>query len=86
VSRPATPRPTFASLKTGAELAGLTAPASAKDLSAFVVGATVKHAHYGLGSIKEVSGLGAGKRVKVRFGQGDKTFIVEKAPLEVVKK
>ncbi len=46
----------------------------------------MKHTVYGLGAIKEVSGLGAGKRVKVRFGSGEKTFIVEKAPLEVVKK
>jgi DNA helicase-2/ATP-dependent DNA helicase PcrA len=85
--RPSTPRPTFASLKTGAELAGLTSPPTgAKDLNAFVVGATVKHAMYGLGSIQEVSGLGPGKRVKVRFGSGDRTFIIEKAPIEVVKK
>lgn len=86
--RPAMPKPTFASLKTGAELAGLASavPTGPKDLNAFVVGATVKHAMYGLGAIKEVSGLGAGKRVKVRFGSGEKTFIVEKAPLEVVKK
>jgi len=88
MQRPPTPKPTFASLRTGAELAGLTtpAPAGGKDLNAFVVGATVRHATYGLGAIKEVSGMGAGKRVKVRFGSGDKTFIVEKAPLEVVKK
>jgi len=86
--RPAMPKPTFASLKTGAELAGLASPISSapKDLNDFVVGATVKHAMYGLGAIKEVSGLGAGKRVKIRFGSGEKTFIVEKAPLEVVKK
>ncbi|MBL8825095.1 MAG: UvrD-helicase domain-containing protein [Planctomycetia bacterium] len=81
------PKPTFASLKTGAELAGLTAPpAGPKDLNAFVVGATVKHGVYGLGKIQEVSGLGAGKRVKIRFGSGEKTFIAEKAPLEVVPK
>lgn len=86
--RPVMPKPTFASLKTGAELAGLASPLSSgpKDLNAFIVGATVKHAMYGLGAIKEASGLGAGKRVKVRFGSGEKTFIVEKAPLEVVKK
>ncbi len=85
IPRPATPKPTFASLKTGAELAGLTAaPSGPKDLNAFRVGATVKHSAYGLGKIQEVSGLGAGKRVKIRFGSGEKTFIAEKAPIEVV--
>jgi DNA helicase-2/ATP-dependent DNA helicase PcrA len=85
IPRPATPKPTFASLKTGAELAGLTAaPSGPKDLNAFKVGATVKHSAYGLGKIQEVSGLGAGKRVKIRFGSGEKTFIAEKAPIEVV--
>jgi DNA helicase-2/ATP-dependent DNA helicase PcrA len=86
VQRPAAPRPTFASLKTGAELAGLASvPAGPKDLNAFTVGATVKHNVYGLGRIQEVSGLGAGKRVKIKFGSGEKTFIAEKAPLEVVR-
>lgn len=84
--RPASPKPTFASLKTGAELAGLATPRlTPQDVGAFVVGAIVKHASYGLGKIQEVSGMGAGKRVKIRFGSGEKTFIAEKAPLEVVK-
>lgn len=84
--RPAAPKPTFASLKTGAELAGLaTVRTTPQDVGAFVVGATVKHTAYGLGKIQEVSGMGAGKRVKIRFGSGEKTFIAEKAPLEVVK-
>jgi DNA helicase-2/ATP-dependent DNA helicase PcrA len=78
-------KPSFASLKTGAELAGLsTTSPGKKDINAFKVGATVKHDTYGLGSIKEVSGLGAGRRVKVRFGSGERTFILEKAPLRVV--
>jgi DNA helicase-2/ATP-dependent DNA helicase PcrA len=49
-------------------------------------GSTVRHGTYGLGKVIELSGFGAQAKVKIRFGgHGDKTFVLEKAPLELVK-
>jgi DNA helicase-2/ATP-dependent DNA helicase PcrA len=48
-------------------------------------GTLVRHAVYGIGKVLEVSGYGAGRRAKVRFAaHGDKTFVLDKAPLEIV--
>ncbi len=70
------------------------APASSKsspvqvgrpDEDRFVVNAYVRHKVYGQGQIKEVSGHGPNKKVKVRFSTvGDKTFMLAMAPLEVL--
>jgi DNA helicase-2/ATP-dependent DNA helicase PcrA len=64
-----------------------TPPAAAgrTDADAFVVKAIVSHKLYGKGLIIDVSGYGAMKKVKVRFGVGEKTFVLDKAPLEIVK-
>lgn len=61
------------------------APASEgrPDAERFVVNARVRHKDYGQGQIKEVSGYGAARKVKVRFPTGERTFILDKAPLEL---
>jgi len=55
------------------------------DEEKFVVGASVRHKDYGPGQIKEVTGFGAQRRVKISFSTvGEKTFILAKAPLELL--
>lgn len=58
---------------------------SRPDAECFVVNAKVRHRDYGLGQIKEVTGFGPGRKVKVRFPTGERTFILDKAPLELTK-
>jgi DNA helicase-2/ATP-dependent DNA helicase PcrA len=49
------------------------------------VGVLVQHAEYGLGTVTDVSGFGALRKVKVRFpGHGEKTFVADKVKLKVV--
>jgi DNA helicase-2/ATP-dependent DNA helicase PcrA len=49
------------------------------------IGALVQHEEYGLGTITDLSGFGALKRVKIRFAtQGEKTFVADKVKLKVV--
>ena len=49
------------------------------------IGALVQHEEYGLGTVTDLSGFGALKRVKIRFAtQGEKTFIADKVKLRVV--
>jgi DNA helicase-2/ATP-dependent DNA helicase PcrA len=49
------------------------------------VGLLVQHEEYGLGTITDVSGFGALRRVKIRFpGHGEKTFVADKVKLKVV--
>ncbi len=61
-------------------------PVPGVDYDGLSIGVTVRHKNYGLGKVIELSGFGAMRKVKVRFGgHGDKTFILEKAPLELVK-
>jgi DNA helicase-2/ATP-dependent DNA helicase PcrA len=51
----------------------------------YAEGMVVRHASYGKGRVIEVSGHGAMRRVKVRFSTaGVRSFIVEKAQLEIV--
>jgi len=53
----------------------------------FVAGMRVRHATYGMGRIIEVTGHGAHRRIKVRFFMaGERTFIADKAALEIVQK
>jgi hypothetical protein len=53
--------------------------------SRFVEGMLVRHDIYGPGRVTEVSGSGFLRKVKVRFSShGERTFIAEKAKLEVV--
>ncbi len=50
-------------------------------------GTTVKHPTYGLGQDMELSGLGALRKVKIRFQTaGIRSFILDKAQLELVGK
>jgi DNA helicase-2/ATP-dependent DNA helicase PcrA len=53
----------------------------------YAEGMLVRHETYGMGRVTEVSGLGALRKVKVRFAtQGERTFIVDKAKLEIVRR
>ena len=64
------------------------APASARepaDSTGLAVGVIVDHASYGRGKVLDLSGFGAMRRVRIRFGRhGEKTFVVEKAKLTVI--
>jgi DNA helicase-2/ATP-dependent DNA helicase PcrA len=49
------------------------------------VGVLVQHEEYGLGSVTDVNGFGALRKVKIRFpGHGEKTFLVDKVRLKIV--
>jgi len=49
------------------------------------VGVLVQHEEFGLGTVTDVSGFGALRRVKIRFpGHGERTFIVDKVKLKIV--
>jgi DNA helicase-2/ATP-dependent DNA helicase PcrA len=52
----------------------------------YAEGMLVRHATYGVGRVVELSGHGAMRKVKVRFSVGERTFIADKAALEVVRK
>jgi DNA helicase II / ATP-dependent DNA helicase PcrA len=50
-------------------------------------GQLVQHEQYGIGTITDVSGYGALRKLKIRFAAGgEKTFIADKAKLKVVTK
>ncbi len=50
-------------------------------------GQVVQHEEYGIGQILDVNGFGALRKLKVRFAAaGDKTFIVDKVKLKIVKR
>jgi DNA helicase-2/ATP-dependent DNA helicase PcrA len=52
----------------------------------YAVGMLVKHDQYGTGRVTDLSGFGARRQIKVRFGgHGVKTFIVGMVKLEVVR-
>ena len=56
------------------------------DARGFGVGVVVTHEEYGVGQITEVSGIGALRKVKVRFAKaGMKTFVADQAQLTVMK-
>ncbi|PWT80422.1 MAG: ATP-dependent DNA helicase [Acidobacteria bacterium] len=60
--------------------------AASVNTDGFAVGATVRHKMYGIGKIVEASGFGDQRKVKIRFAtEGLRTFIVAKAPLEMVR-
>jgi DNA helicase-2/ATP-dependent DNA helicase PcrA len=51
----------------------------------YELGMLVRHDTYGEGRVTDVGGYGALKKVKVRFSkEGERTFLVEKAKLEIV--
>ena len=48
-------------------------------------GVVVQHEEYGIGSVTDVTGYGALKRVKIRFpSSGEKVFVANKVKLKVV--
>ncbi len=62
-------------------------PVPGVDYKGLAEGSMVRHKMYGVGKVVELSGYGAMRKVKVRFSTlGVKTFVLEKAPLEVVSK
>jgi DNA helicase-2/ATP-dependent DNA helicase PcrA len=65
---------------------GAAAPPAAPVLEGLSPGVLVRHRTYGLGRVTRVSGLGKTQRVTVAFAhEGERTFIVGLAPLEVVR-
>ena len=45
----------------------------------------VQHGEYGIGTVTDLNGYGALRRVKIRFaGHGEKVFVADKANLKVV--
>jgi DNA helicase-2/ATP-dependent DNA helicase PcrA len=49
------------------------------------VGVLVQHEEFGLGTVTDVTGFGALRRVKIRFpGHGEKTFVVDKVKLKII--
>jgi DNA helicase-2/ATP-dependent DNA helicase PcrA len=61
--------------------------ATTTDDKGLAEGLVVRHATYGRGQIIELSGYGAMRRVKVRFATaGVRSFIVEKAQLEILSR
>jgi DNA helicase-2/ATP-dependent DNA helicase PcrA len=65
---------------------GGTSP-GAGDGSDYEQGTLVRHATYGVGQITAVSGYGSQRKVKVRFrAHGERTFLLEKAKLAIVRK
>jgi DNA helicase-2/ATP-dependent DNA helicase PcrA len=49
------------------------------------VSAIVQHEEYGIGTVTDLNGFGALRRVKIRFAtHGEKTFIADKVKLKVV--
>jgi DNA helicase-2/ATP-dependent DNA helicase PcrA len=57
------------------------------DAEGYERGQIVQHEQYGIGTITDVSGYGAVRKVKIRFAVGgEKTFIADKVKLKVVTK
>jgi DNA helicase II / ATP-dependent DNA helicase PcrA len=57
------------------------------DANGYERGQIVQHEQYGIGTISEVGGYGALRKVKIRFAiGGEKTFIADKVKLKVVTK
>ena len=57
------------------------------DVGIFEKGQLVQHEGYGIGTISDVSGYGALRKIKIRFAVGgEKTFIADKVELKAVTK
>ncbi len=52
----------------------------------YVEGMLVRHETYGMGRVTEIGGHGALRKMKVRFSSGERTFLMDKAKLEIVRK
>jgi DNA helicase-2/ATP-dependent DNA helicase PcrA len=67
------------------ELRPTTPEAGGVPETGLAIGVLVQHEEYGLGTVTDLSGFGALKRVKIRFAtQGEKTFVADKVKLRVV--
>ncbi|HEY8505503.1 MAG TPA: UvrD-helicase domain-containing protein [Gemmataceae bacterium] len=61
-------------------------PPHRPDPSGYEVGMAVEHEKYGRGRVTDISGYGALRKMKIRFATaGEKTFIVEKVKLTIVR-
>ena len=50
-------------------------------------GQVVQHEEYGIGQVTDLSGVGATRRVKIRFASaGERTFVADKVKLKVVRR
>ena len=50
-------------------------------------GQVVQHDDYGIGQVTDLSGVGATRRVKIRFASaGERTFVADKVKLKVVRR
>jgi DNA helicase-2/ATP-dependent DNA helicase PcrA len=61
-------------------------PGVEKGTSSYEVGTLVHHDVYGVGSITDVSGQGALRKLKIRFSTSIRTFLAAKAKLAIVQK
>jgi DNA helicase-2/ATP-dependent DNA helicase PcrA len=60
-------------------------PPAASDGDTLDVGFTVEHGQYGIGFVTDVSGVGALRKVKIRFSAaGEKTFVADMVKVRVV--
>jgi DNA helicase II / ATP-dependent DNA helicase PcrA len=72
---------------TGVPRRGMPPVATSTNEDALAKGAVVQHEEYGIGSVTDVTGFGAMKRVKIRFpSSGEKVFVASKVKLKVVPK
>jgi DNA helicase-2/ATP-dependent DNA helicase PcrA len=61
-------------------------PSQQVEDSTYKTGMLVRHGTYGMGRIVEVSGYGVMRKIRIRFHtKGEKTFILDKVTLEVVR-
>jgi DNA helicase-2/ATP-dependent DNA helicase PcrA len=66
--------------------AGVTPRGGSAARDGYAVGMLVKHEQYGVGRVTDVSGYGVLRKIKIRFsGHGEKTFILDKVKLEIVR-
>ena len=55
--------------------------------SEYAPGLVVQHAEYGIGTVLDINGFGAMRRMKIRFaGAGDKTFVADQVKLKIVRR
>jgi DNA helicase II / ATP-dependent DNA helicase PcrA len=66
---------------------GLAPNTTTNQSSEYAPGLVVQHAEYGIGTVMDISGFGAMRRMKIRFaGAGDKTFVADKVMLKIIRR
>jgi DNA helicase-2/ATP-dependent DNA helicase PcrA len=64
----------------------LPVPSRQPEKDGYAEGMLVRHEKYGQGRVVEMSGHGALRKIKIRFGMGgERTFVVDKVKLEVLR-